>query len=380
MKASSRTLLALALASLGIGAASAQQTLTFTNTDTDAATPGNQPQSVSLLAGSSVSIAPDGNVSAQCALTGTLCAGTGSGGGAAPTVSLAASGFSAQPTGGLYPAGTSFTITPTVANAEVCVRSVTAGTPGNTGWPATISAPPFGAQVVQMLAGDSTYGFSIRCYGAGGATTFTLPSLATAPGTGGCTSTGAGLPAGWVRSSLQLPNQVIRTEGGGTWQNFPISGGFGYLITSANQYHAVQLDTPATAWSGLNFAFDWVEAQQFGAAALGRVYVTVSSCPGDFRLPERGSTAPVDDPTFARGCRNYRDAFGFPNQVVANIRYEVSTEPSNESTCRIAPGRTYYLNFIRADVTDGSIGTPSTEASCNLLPPGSDCGIQLRYD
>jgi hypothetical protein len=267
-----------------------------------------------------------------------------------------------------------------VSNAEVCVRSVTAGTPGGTSWPATISAPPFAAQVVQMPTGNSTYGFVMRCYGSGGATTFTLPNLATAEGTGGCSTVGAGLPAGWLRSNLTEPDDIDRVEGGATWQAFPISGGFGYLITAPNAYHAIELVTPTAPWSGLNNLFDWVEAQQFGAANTNRIYVSVSTCPGDFRLPARGSTAPTDDPTFARGCRNLRDVQGFPNQIANNIRYEISTEPANETTCRITPGRTYYLNFIRADARDGTIGTPSTEATCNLLGPEQSCGIQLRYD
>lgn len=376
-----RTLICLALGVFAAGTASAQQTLTFTNTDTAPGTPGAQNQAVTLIAGSSVSIDPNGNIAAQCALTGTLCTGTGSGGGTAPTVSLAASNFSAQPTAGLYPAGTSFTLTPTVAGAEVCVRSLLGATPpGGTGWPATIGAPPFAAQVVQMLNGDTTYQFSMRCYGTGGATTFTLADLRTAAGggTGSCSGFTSNLPAGWSRGALQVFEQVPARIQGSFWNAFPNSGQLAYIITGSNVYHSIAFTTPATDWTAEvpNRQVFWENAQVGGEADLAKVYVSLSSCPGDFRIPAVGATAPTDDPTFARGCRSVRTVFGIEQYPATTVNYEVSASPSTEGICRLAPGRTYYLNFIRAVATDGSIGTPAEEAFCES--PQSSCGVQMR--
>jgi hypothetical protein len=383
MKTPVRTLLSLVLAGIGIGAASAQQTLTFSNTDTAPGTPGNQNQVITLLAGSAVSIAPNGNLSASCALTGSLCTGTGGGSIDAPTLTLAATNFSAPPPDaeGRYAAGTTFTLTPTVGNnGEICVRSVSGTTPAGTNWPATLLAP-FTAQTVVLPAGDSTYQFSMRCYNAGGAITATLPDIRTRPGAppDGCAGFQVPLPAGWARGNLTETNEVVRVEGPGVWANFPESGASGYVITAPNVYHAIRFQTPTNPWTVANQQFFWEEAQQQGAASLGRVYISISSCPGDFRLPTRGSTAPANDPTFARGCRNFRDWAGFSNQMRDRIDYAVGTGPANEDTCQLAPGRSYYINFIRADPTDNAIGTPAQEASCNLLPPSSSCGVQMRY-
>ena len=379
MNPKSTKVLAAAIALACAGAVQAQQTLTFSNTDTDPG-PATTPLSVTLLAGSSVSIAPDGNVSAQCALTGSLCTGLGVGGGAAPTVSLATSNFSTSPTDGRYPVGTSFLITPTVANAEICVRSIGEGTPGGTGWPATVSAP-FAAQTVQMLVGDSTYNFSIRCYGSGGATTFSLPPLQTAAGSAdSCAGFTPPLPNGWQRSSQTLPSQIAAVEAfGAFWTPFPNSSFSGYVITAQTQYISVQLDTPAQPWAVQNQQFFWQEAQQNGAAVLDKIYVSVSSCPGDFRIPTIDQVAPANDPTFASGCRSWRRVLpGFPQGSRDVISYQIGTEPSDEQTCRLAPGRRYFVNFIRADVSDGAIGTPAQEATC-LIPDRTSCGVQMRY-
>ena len=380
----SRKTLALALVAASLGTASAQQTLTFTNTDTNATTPGNQPLSVNLVPGTAVAIAPDGNISAQCALTGSLCTGL-TGGGPGPTVSLAASNFS-QPLNAQnqYPPGTTFTLTPSVVGAEICVRTVSGTTPGSTNWPQTVT-PPFNAQVVQLLTGESTYEFGMRCYGAGGASNAAANiTVATAAGSapGGCAGFQSNLSASWSRGALTRFDLVTAVEiGGATWQPFPNAGLSGYVITNANQYQSIGFTTPTdtAAWSaaaGLK-TFRWIAAQQNGEAQLDKVYVAIASCAGDFRIPAAGSSATTDDTTFARGCRNIRALGGgaFPFQ---NVTYEISDLPSTDTICRLAPGRQYFINFIRANALDGSIGEPAVEASCE--GNGTSCGVQMRVE
>ncbi len=393
MNLTTRSFLALTLLAAGSGAAYAQQTLTFSNTDTNASTPGDQPLAVNLEAGSAVSIAPNGNINARCVLgapPSTICAGINAGGGGtAPVVALAASGFSQAPNGnGEYAAGTTFTITPSVSGAEVCVRSVTInGAPAaSTGWPATFVLP-FNPQVVNLPTASATYSFSIRCYGTGGATTATLANVQTSSviQPGACGSFVSPLPAGWQRGAVQTFSQVPSVEFGAgvSWNPFPNTGFTGYLITSSTQYLSVAFTTPTdvAAWNAAapNKQFFWEEAQQQGPVALDRVYVSVSSCPGDFRIPPLGQIAPGTDTTFARGCRNIRPASGFPNQIRQFISYQIGqpNQASDETTCYIAPGTTYYLNFIRANALDGAIGTPAEEASC-LDGVSNSCGIQGR--
>ncbi|MCU0657276.1 MAG: hypothetical protein MUF64_19055 [Polyangiaceae bacterium] len=187
------------------------------------------------------------------------------------------------------------------------------------------------------------------------------------------------LPEGWVRSNITSTSQVIGIEGGVPWLPFPQSGNTGLIITDNEKYHAIGFDTPSEPWGVTSYLFIWQEAQQFGAVDLSNVYISITSCPGDFRLPPPGQTAPADDPTFARGCRNIRSFPGFPQDMVTSkIDYVVSEEPSSEEVCRLAPGRKYYINFIRANAADGEIGPPSSEATCKN-PEQTSCGVQMRY-
>ncbi len=389
MKPTIRTFLALTLLAAGSGAVSAQQTLTFTNTDTDPGTPVVR-LSLNLVGGSSLSIAPNGNVEAQCLLAAppsTLCAGINTGGGPVPVVSLAPTGL--PTTAPPYPAGTNFTITPTVTGADVCVRSVTInGTPATTtGWPGTATLPFFNAQSVSLPQASSTYVFSMRCYGAGGATTASLAPIATSdtPPPTGCTGFTSPLPAGWQRGATTTFSQVQSVEFGPSvsWNPFPNTGFTGYLITNSNQYLSLGFTTPTNEaeWSAAApfKLFEWGAAQQQGEAALDRVYISISSCAGDFRIPPVGQVAPANDRTFARGCRNIRPANGFPTQIGQTIPYLISTvnTPSDDTTCRLTPGVTYHLNVIRANALDGSIGTPAEEAVCQD-GVSSTCGIQMR--
>jgi hypothetical protein len=390
MKPTTRTFLALTLLAAGSGAVSAQQTLTFTNTDTDPGTP-LVPLSLNLVGGSSLSIAPNGNVNAQCVLAAgsTLCAGVSGTGVPAPVVTLAATNFSQSPNASMqYPTGTTFTLTPTVTGAEVCVRSVTInGTAAtSTGWTGTLAAP-FAAQTVSLTpTASASYVFSLRCYGAGGATTGSLAAIATSdiPPLNGCTGFVSPLPSGWVRGATVSFGQVQAVEiGGATWNPFPNTGFTGYLITNSNQYLSLGFTTPTNEaeWSAAApfKLFEWGPAQQQGEAVMSRVYISISSCAGDFRIPPVGQVAPADDPTFARGCRNIRPAFGFPTQILQNIPYLISSvnTPSDDTTCRLTPGRAYHVNVIRANALDGSIGTPAEEAVCED-GVSTRCGIQMR--
>jgi hypothetical protein len=267
---------------------------------------------------------------------------------------------------------------------------VSPDTPGSTNWPATVT-PPFAAQAVQLLTGERTYSFSMRCFGSGGATTATLPTpIATSAGTapGGCSGFTSNLPAGWVRGALTNFASVPAVENGSaTWQPFPNSGFSGYIITNANVYQSIGFTTPTDpiAWNAAAPAkrFRWIMAQQGGEAIPENIYITISSCAGDFRIPTTGQTAPTDDTTFARGCRSIRPLGPVQNYPHDNISYQISAEnlPSDDTICRLAPGRAYFVNFIRARVLDGypePIGLPSVEATCE--GGGSTCGIQMRVE
>jgi hypothetical protein len=202
-----------------------------------------------------------------------------------------------------------------------------------------------------------------------------LPSAAPS-----CASIAAALPAGWWRGAATRFSEVPSINYAGHFLNpFPVTGSFGRFVTRDDEYLAIEFDTPLdpTSWSALQ-RIDWGESQVGGAAVLSDVYLSVSTCPGDFRIPGP-EDAPANDPTFARGCRSVRQRDGFPLGPRSNLPYVVGTAPSTAEVCRLAPGRRYFLNFIRANAMDGRIGPPAEEARCNN-PALSSCGIQLRVD
>jgi hypothetical protein len=197
---------------------------------------------------------------------------------------------------------------------------------------------------------------------------------------------------GYVRKAM--PSTFVEVErvspAGTFWMPFPVTGQFGRLFTASDETITLRFETPtdAAAWAAtaLTRQAFWDQSQVDGPANLNYVYVTISTCPGDFRVPVRGATAPASDPTFARGCTNFRDGpLGSP-VVASNIPYVIGDGPSTESTCVLAPGTTYYLNFVRASPADGVIGRPEEElpsagdrSNCNN-PDLASCGVQMRVE
>lgn len=195
-----------------------------------------------------------------------------------------------------------------------------------------------------------------------------------------CSTFQVPLPSEWTRLSSPNAFSNVQLISGGFWNPFPSGGGRGILGTPNTSYISIEFTTPTNVddWNAAvgGKEFLWDGSQVAGAAILGSVYVTISECAGDFRIPTAGTTAPVSDPTYARGCRNLRPvSLGGQQQNKADILYEISAAPSTDLICRLAAGRTYHLNFIRANASDGAIGVPTTEAICANF---SDfCGIDM---
>lgn len=366
------------------GTAAAQQTLSFNNV--------NPPIVVTLTPSSTLGIATNGNVTASCVATNNVCNGMPSGGGGGPllTVSLAASNFSTTADGnGAYPAGTTLTLTPTVSGTpagEVCLRLLTAGTPNVSGWSGTVVAP-FSAQSVTVASASSTYGFQLRCFNANGATTSNTVQVVTNSGGGGgdppppqCSTITA--PAGYTQQTppTEFTQVPLVTPSGQFMAPFPNSGGGqGRVVPNRNRYMSIRFQAPLEStgvYQGLARQFNWLEAQQAGFSVnLNNIYVTVSQCPGDFRIPVGTDTVPANDPTFATGCRNWRPfSQGGSNLFLRTIDYNLGTGVSDFDTCMINPGGTYYFNFILAGPTGGIV--PNENPCTNQ--DASACGIQMQ--
>ncbi|MFN0252543.1 MAG: hypothetical protein ACKV2T_37045 [Kofleriaceae bacterium] len=209
-------------------------------------------------------------------------------------------------------------------------------------------------------------------------------------------------PAGWQRRvATTNPAQSAPTTfemvhwlspPSNRWNPFPNGGAPGKIATDHGEYIAIVFTTPADVgdWVGRapNQRAAWVESQVDGEATLSSVYVTISRCAGDFRVPPVDSLAPANDPTFAPGCTSRRRvAAGFNPAPLTSVRYAIGTGPSNADACMLGPNQTYYLNFIRADVSGGSVRSPTAEivpgfaSNCNTVDPARTfCGVQLTVD
>ncbi|MBL8681324.1 MAG: hypothetical protein JNK05_19255 [Myxococcales bacterium] len=197
-----------------------------------------------------------------------------------------------------------------------------------------------------------------------------------------CRSLPPSLPAGWRRGGPTQFSEVPWTAIAGTfWNPFPNSGGLGIIATSDGEYISIEFTTPTDVaeWNmrSPGKTVSWHPSQVAGEARL--VYVGLSACPGDFRIPPSDSVAPTNDPTFARGCRSHRRLGTNANMPMAHLSYQIGEGPSDETVCRLAPGRRYYLNYIRADLSDNAIGAPAEEARCQLRTL-SRCGVDMRVE
>jgi hypothetical protein len=353
-------------------------------------------KTVRLQNGGTLAIGVDGNVTAKCLnadADAANCDDIGTAAGSVPAVSLAASAFSEDPdVSNAYPAGTTFTLTPTVGNAEACVRLVEAGTPVTANWPVnSLLAPPVPVATITLPTISANYGFLVRCFSAGGATTsapvrVTTNSTTIGPPTGdqcdaGAVSPPAFPPAGYERNASPASFTDLVDLFGSPCQEFPSSGGGVCRLNSSRaKYTSIRFTVPADGplYTGLAKAINWNENQVDGAANENRVYLSISQCPGDFRIPTT-VTAPSTDPTYSLACRNFNfTPISLATLPLRTIHYNIDGVPTNvggEMRCGLTQGNTYYLNFILAN-PEGGIN-PGEHNCKNSL---EFCGLQIRAE
>lgn len=168
--------------------------------------------------------------------------------------------------------------------------------------------------------------------------------------------------------------------------DFPGTGSDqGRLVTPIGQYVSLQFTAPPAdsplypnSWGGV---FNFTESQVGGSGNLNVLYITISQCQGDFRIPPGIAAAPPGDTTFANGCRNID--FGasppvIPSLILRRIDYRTGLATSTSSLCQITPGGTYFFNMILADPR-GGIAPPTDGAPCGGVVNGG-CGIQLNIE
>lgn len=187
-------------------------------------------------------------------------------------------------------------------------------------------------------------------------------------------------PAGYSREvpPSRFPEVPLVVPLGFYMGDFPQSGGGqGRVTPQRNRYVSIRFVAPVDPAEYQNLArqFVWQEAQQGGLSVnLSAIYISVTQCPADFRIPPVSDTAPLEDPTYASGCRNWRPfvANGSP-LFFRQIDYDLGPGPSNFDRCMIEPGGTYFFNFILASPVGGI--TPGENPCANAQSPS--CGIQM---
>lgn len=364
---------------------------------------GSQPQAtVTLQQDSNVNIDPvTGNVIVDCAPNPgdpSRCNDALGGGTLPPNFTLAASNFSRPETAGQYPALTTFILSPVGLSAsyEAC-RRISTGGAGATNWDGYVSA--VSAQGSATLPNPaSTYNFSLRCFADGGARTSNIVTLLTADGPApppGCPLNWNGQAwEGFSRNSSQVRFTDIRSQVSGNITDFPQFSA-GAIGATGRQYLSLEFTAiPKTDvnqdgfinlsdFGSLQKLLTWIEAQGGGqgSANVNQVYVTISKCSGDLRLPAANNQPDPTESTLNLGCRNIGLNSG-TRVIQAGIQYSINDAPNN-ATCALAYAQTYYLNFVTVNPLDGyapnpvSGGTaPVTEHNCldTVFPR---CGVAM---
>jgi len=340
-----RAALALGLTVAAVPALAQTTTITLDN-----ATP---PIVIPLKDATSIEIDGNGDLTAECVLNGTTCQGVTIGG------TKAAGALSRTPATGSIEAGQAVTIGWTATNAELCTTS---STPAMPAWSGVVATSGGSKQVTLPAAGD--YSFSLICYNSTGGSTGTSTVQVTAT-----PSAGPQTPAGCdITSTDPLFTPAGFTEHRVPWSTafygsvYPATGGYLNPIGSVTmgkmpvngRYLAIEFK-PA-AGQGLSLA--WEQAQAVAqhnyrtANPAGPVFLSISPCPGDFRLPVSSPTpASVEAEDYLRpACRKFDQA---------GTIYLNTTKPSFNN-CGIVPTRTYYLNVLFANPNDGLITSETT--------------------
>lgn len=225
-------------------------------------------------------------------------------------------------------------------------------------------------------------------------TPIVTPPPSQPPTTGVCPSSWAGQPwANYVRRTDQTRFTHLRRLTGGNIADFPTSGGLGLFHSGANEYISIQFEAVSRLdlngdgrvdiqdFNSILKVMTWIEAQGGGYEAdLSKIYLSISQCPGDFRMPT-SYQAPPGDPTLSFGCRNIIKDPGGTLAIGGALAYQIN-QPASENGCGLTYGGPYYLNFMVVNPLDGY---QPNERNCNfppgeVMPSNARCGVQMSIN
>jgi hypothetical protein len=357
--------------------------------------------SVRLEAGSTLTVDANGNLHARCdAALATGCAVLGAGGGAGgcsgPANFTQSLRVSSPTTPGPYPAGSTLSVVATVSNAAICspTATVNGSATSLSGWNNPIVPGTDGGVAATVtlpaIAGASVV-LRLTCYGGSGAAAQNLTvGTSSAPPAAACpyayptatayTSQTAGsttitpLGAMAVRNINGFEELINRL--GFNVNPFPSTGTTGNLLATWNTIRVIRFEVPNPFPQGSfsrRFQFiSWPNGFHGGLDA----YISVSTCPGDLRIPTGQQSGTPSDPTYAEACRNWRGfSWTFEDTGQGDLPYVVGVpgQPniSTPSQCVLEPGRTYYLNIFMSKPNKNSRSLFPFQPIC---PGNFECG------
>ena len=340
-----RAAFALGLTVAAVPALAQTTTITLEN-----ATP---PIVIPLKDATSIEIDGNGDLTAQCVLNGTDCQGVTSGG------AKASSALTRTPATGTIEEGQAVTIGWSASNAELCTTS---SSPAVAAWAGVVATTGGSKQVILPGVGD--FSFSMICYNSTGGSVGSSTVQVTAvqsedPISPGCDITSTDplfTPAGFSQHIVPWTTAFYGSV-------FPATGGYlnpiGSVTISKLPVTGRYLAIEFTPKQGEALSLAWEQAQAVShhnyrtPSPAGPIFLSVSPCAGDFRLPVSAPTpTSVDSENYQRAaCRKFDQA---------GTIYLNSSQPSFNN-CGIKAGRKYFLNILFADPTDG---LNTTEHTC----------------
>lgn len=355
-----RRILALGLvACVAAAGAQAQSTsITFTNT--------NPAVEIPLKDGTAVTIGGDGSLVAQCQPSAQGgCVGATSGGARAEVLTFQRSDSDPEIT-----AGESVTLAWTTANAAICVAS---SSPVANGWVGVQAGASTGTQV--QLSSQGTYTLSLICYNQSGSVGARTLQVQVGAPQGPvieevCTGMTGPLvkPAGFTAYDKPWAQAFFNNQYPSTGAPLAPLGSF-TLKSAGNSGVPIAgryISIPFVPGNG-TYKMNWLQVQPIQDYAYGfarpaqSVFMTLSTCRGDFRLPDNSA----GDPLLRTACRKIHSS--------TSIFY--STMNSGFNTCGLQQGQQYYLNVMFADPTDGLTTTENTCLGGNTM-----CEVNFRHE
>jgi hypothetical protein len=358
------------------------QNVVFTNSNNTSASPAG-PYSIPLKAGVPVTVAPNGDIRAQCEIAENgRCVGIPLGGGGsnppptgAPTgltLTTTATDADDQAAGLQVVQGTAFTVNAGASGALACVRSASPGVPA---WGGVVTADAASAQV--SIGAVGTYTFDFKCLndaGAASASPLVIDSIAGSapppPPTGSCSPANDGFfPPTGLTPGMQLTFTQLWASNPPPAGSNPVGGALTQVKMAGGQYRAFEFRFDMlNANPGDDILEMYADTSNPGSGvARGATwrFVTVSECPGDLRMAN-----PAVGGLLKNGCRVYATEGPF-------IYLNFGPESNDPAMCNLDKNKTYYMNVTFDSPHDGF--NPNAACSDALTSPTDTCGFRWSF-